>query len=110
MKDNLFYLHHINEAINHIDSFIDDSDFESFESDRMMINAVIKELEIIGEAANNVDKSFRNNHPEILWRKMIDMRNFLIHEYFGIRKKLVWDTCKNDLPELKDVVNKILNK
>ena len=110
MKDNLFYLSHIDEAIDHINSFIGDADYAAFSSNRMMVNAVIKELEIIGEAANNVDKAFRNNHPEILWRKMIDMRNFLIHEYFGIRKKLIWDTCKSDLPELKNILNKIIKK
>jgi uncharacterized protein with HEPN domain len=75
----------------------------------MMIDAVVRELEIIGEASNNLSEEFREQYSDILWRRMKDMRNFLIHEYFGINLKVVWDTCKKDLPELKTFIKKVLS-
>ena len=109
MKNNLFYLNHIGEAVANIEKFLGDIDYDGFQANTMMVNAVIKELEIIGEAANNIGREFRVLHPEIPWDKMIDMRNFLIHEYFGIRTDVVWDTAKNDLPELKSALKPLLD-
>jgi uncharacterized protein with HEPN domain len=74
------------------------------------VDAVVRELEIIGEASNNLSPDFRPQHPHMLWRRMTDMRNFLIHEYFGRNTKVVWDTCKNDLPSLKGSVAAILDE
>ena len=108
MKDNLIYLKHILESIEQIENYLHDVDYEAFTEDDMMINATVRMLEIIGEAANNLSKDFQYGHPEIDFRDIIDMRNFLIHEYFGVNKKIVWDTCKTDLPELKESVLRIL--
>ena len=70
----------------------------------MMIDAVVRELAIIGEATNNLSDDFRRNHSDIPFRDIIDMRNILIHDYAGVNTKVVWDTCKNNLPELKQFV------
>ena len=67
------------------------------------------ELEIVGEATNNLSEQLRQSHPEIPWRDAIDMRSFLIHEYFGVRTHVVWDTCKNDVPALKGFLEGVLN-
>ena len=75
----------------------------------MILDAVVRELEIIGEASNNLSEEFREQYSDILWRRMKDMRNFLIHEYFGGNTKVVWDTCKKNLPELKRFVTDILD-
>ncbi len=74
----------------------------------MMADAVVRELEIIGEASGNLSQEFREKHAAILRRRIKDMRNFLIHEYFGVNTKAVWDTCKEDLPQLKSFVEKVL--
>lgn len=73
-----------------------------------MMDAVVRELEITGEASNNLDQEFREQHPEISWRQVRGMRNFLIREYFGVNTKVVWDTCREDLPQLKTFVEKVL--
>jgi len=108
MKNNLFNLKQIAKAITNIEQFLDAIDYGEFQTNRMMVDAVAKELENIGEAANSVSDKFRLLHPEMPWDKMIDMRNFLVHEYFGIREDIVWDTCKNDLPKLKKQLVEIL--
>ena len=101
MKSDITYLEHILEAINTIEAYLKDVSYEEFASNKMMIDAVIRELEIIGEAANNLSKKFTKDNSEFPARDAIDMRNFLTHEYFGVNTKILWETCKNDLPETK---------
>ncbi|MBU4257136.1 DUF86 domain-containing protein [Patescibacteria group bacterium] len=108
MKNDFVYLKHILESIKQIDNYLRDVDYKSFSKDDMMVNATVRCLEIIGEAVNNLSKEFISRHAEIDFRDIIDMRNFLIHEYFGVNKKIVWDTCKTDLPGLKKIVSRIL--
>jgi len=110
MKNDLVYLKHIKESVDSIRDYIDSADFESFSQDEKTIDAVIRKIEIIGEAASNLSQEFRNAHTEIPWRDMIDMRNVLIHEYFGVIVKTVWDTVQDDLPELERLVDDILSK
>jgi uncharacterized protein with HEPN domain len=107
LHDDNFYLGHIKDAINSVNEYLSDMDYDSFCQNKLVIDAVIRQIEIIGEASNNLSDNFKNSHPQMLFRDIIDMRNFLAHEYFGVNTKVVWDTCKNDLPELKDVINSI---
>ena len=109
MRDDGTYLKHILEAIETIESYIAEADYESFAGNRMMVDAVIRELAIIGEAASNITADFQRSHPEMPFRRMRTMRNFLIHEYFGVNTRTVWDTCKDDLPTLKPVVEQALD-
>ena len=108
MKNNLIYLRHIEESIESIFDFVGKAEYEDFSNNRMMVSAVVRELEIIGEAANNMSQEFRDSHPEIPWRDMIEMRNVLIHEYFGVIVETVWKTIQKDLPPLKKEVEGIL--
>ena len=110
MKNDRTYLRHINGAIESIEQYLADVNYEELLSDKMRLDAVVRQLEIIGEASNNLSDEFRLQHTDILWRRMKDMRNFLIHEYFGVNVKIVWDTCKNDLPELKLFVVNVLKR
>jgi len=109
MKDDKVYLRHILDAVEQIETYITGQTYESFSSNNMMIDAVVRELEIVGEATNHLSNLLRESHPEIPWRDAIDMRNILIHEYFGVRTNLVWDTCKEDLPKLKSLVKDLLD-
>lgn len=110
MKDDIVYLKHVLEAIESINDYIKNFDYDIFSNDKKTVDAVVRELEIIGEAANNLSDEFKNGHLEIPFRDMIDMRNILTHEYFGVNTKIVWDTCKEDLPKLKEIIKEYFNK
>ena len=107
MKDNKLYLGRIRDAIEKIEKYISDVNYEQFASNDMMVDAVLRELAVIGEATNSLSRDFRRNHPEIPFRDIIDMRNILIHNYTDVDIKVVWETCKKNLPELKRNVSDI---
>lgn len=100
-KDDNVYLEHIAEAVGKIDEYLNEMNFEEFSASTIVIDAVIRQFEIIGEAANNVSGEFKQKYPSLPWVEMIGMRNQLIHEYFGVDLKVIWRTYKEDLPELK---------
>ena len=108
IKDNRLYLGHIRDAIEKIESYIAHVDYEQFAANDMMVDAVVRELEILGEAANNLSPEFSRNHPDIPIRDMIDTRNVLIHNYAGVNTKIVWETCQKDLAELKSKIDELL--
>ncbi|PJA87094.1 MAG: DUF86 domain-containing protein [Candidatus Moranbacteria bacterium CG_4_9_14_3_um_filter_42_9] len=108
MKNDKIYIKHLLEAIQTIEIYRQGLDFDAFLKNKMAADAIIRQLEIIGEASNNISEEFQKDHSDIPWRKIIGIRNTLIHEYFGVNKKVVWDTCENDLPELKKFVGKII--
>jgi uncharacterized protein with HEPN domain len=110
MKNDRTYLNHVRDAVETVEEYLEGVAYEQFTSNKMIIDAVVRELEIIGEASNNLSQQFRQDHCEIQWRRMKDMRNFLIHEYFGVNTKVVWDTCKADVPALKSFVEAALNE
>ena len=108
MNPDRVYLQHILDAIERVERFLRGFTFATFAPDEKTVAATIRQLEIIGEAANNLTKEFKQAHPEILYRRMIDMRNVVIHEYFGVEEQTVWNTSQEDLPKLKQQIAKIL--
>lgn len=108
MKDDLVYLQHILESIDKINRYLKDTSYDSFMFNDMQVDAVVRELEVIGEAANNVSEQFKAKHLNLPWREMVGMRNRLIHEYFGVNTKIVWETCQSDLKELKNLIKPLV--
>jgi uncharacterized protein with HEPN domain len=104
------YLRHIADAIATIEEYLTGLTCGTFGERRMVVDAVVRELEIIGEAAGNVSETFRSEHPELPVQLMVGMRNRLIHEYFGVKTDVVWDTCMEDLPRLKEIVLSVLEE
>ncbi|NJN24347.1 MAG: DUF86 domain-containing protein [Acaryochloridaceae cyanobacterium RL_2_7] len=98
--DNLTRLKHIQDAAREAISFVSAKRKEDLLGDRMLQLAVVKELEIIGEAAGKLTQALRDRHPQIPWIDIISMRNRLAHEYFGIDLDIVWDTVQHSLPSL----------
>ena len=108
MKNDAVYLHHILDAINRIQGYIAGVSYDQFLQDSLLQDGVVRQLEIIGEAAKNVSSAFRDTYPELPWRQMTGIRNKLIHNYFEIDLFIVWDTVQSDLPPLKQQVEHIL--
>ncbi|MBI9015971.1 MAG: DUF86 domain-containing protein [Phycisphaerae bacterium] len=108
MKDDSVYLRHILESIEKIQRYIQQSEFDDFAANSLLIDAVVRNLEIIGEASGAISEDFKISYKEIPWRQMKGMRNALIHQYFGVEVKVVWNTCKQEIPALKTIIEKIL--
>ncbi len=109
-RDLILFVQDISENIRRIDSFMENVSEENFLSNEEKQSAVIRQLEIIGEAAKNLPENFRKQHPEIEWRKIAGTRDVIIHAYFGVDLDLVWKIIKKDLPKLKKQIEKILKE
>jgi len=101
-------LQHILDAIVEIESYTRQVGFDDFAENSMMRFASIKQLEIIGEAANSLTDQFKRRFSDIEWRAIIGLRNILVHHYFGIDENVVWGIIQKDIPELKVKVVEIL--
>src|SRR3989344_9668554 len=108
MKDSRLYLKDILEAIEAIEKFIKDKDFENFRKNDMISSAVIRKLEIIGEASKNIPDDIRKKYPDMPWKDMTGMRDRLIHFYFSIKYDIIWNTVKNDISRVKLLIKRIL--
>ena len=101
------YFQDVIQAIKTVEEYVQDFDFEKFSQDRKTIDAVIRNVAIIGEAINNLPGEIKAANPQIPWDEINGMRNKIIHEYFGVSKSILWQTIKEDLPELKKQILKI---
>ena len=84
--------------------------FEAFCTDKKTVDAVVRNLEVIGEAARHVPEEMRVRFPDVAWSDMSDMRNVLIHEYFGVDLPILWNTIRSDLPPLLPILKSILDQ
>jgi uncharacterized protein with HEPN domain len=105
-----FRVQDILDAIAKIQRFVSDADFEAFERDEELMDAVIHNLTVIGEAANHIPAEVSGSHPEIPWRQMVDLRNFSVHAYWNLRPSVLWDTVRNDLPRLVQPLKELLSE
>ncbi len=109
-REYLDCLKDIQDALEKIQEFIAGLDFEGFAKDEKTTFAVIRALEIIGEAARKIPKSVRSSYPDIPWQDMTGMRDKLIHDYFGVDLRVVWKTLQIDLPPLKVIIDQTLRE
>jgi uncharacterized protein with HEPN domain len=98
------------DAIGRIQDYTRGMTFEAFSHDRKTIDAVVRNITIIGEAAGNVPSPVAEQHGEIPWRQMRDFRNVVVHAYFGVDLKVLWDTVRVDLPPLIDPLRRLLSE
>ena len=109
MKDDRIYLRHILEAIHDIEQYASEGR-GTFMADKMRQDAIIRKLEVIGEAVKNLSEKTKQRRPEIPWRQIAGMRDRLTHDYFGVDLALVWAAVEKDLPKLKAVVEALVAK
>lgn len=102
------FLEDIIESIEKIDKYIDGMDYERFACDDKTVDAVVRNLEIIGEASKNIPDNIKTGHSDIPWHRMSGLRNVLAHEYFGIDLNIIWKIVRENLPETVPHLKKIL--
>lgn len=107
-RDYTDYLRDILEYAEKAERFVEGLDFQAFERNEEKTLAVVRALEVIGEAARHIPGSLRAQYPDVPWEDMVGMRSKLIHDYFGVDLKVVWRTVQEDLPPLCDAVAHIL--
>lgn len=106
-KDVSVYIQDILESIDRIEDYTGSIDEDEFNENIQVQDAVLRRLEIIGEAVKNIDNNFRNENSQIPWKQIAGMRDILIHQYFGVNLKRVWLVLKRDIPELKTKLNSL---
>ena len=106
-RDIRLYLADIEESIAAIEDFTAGLEYESFAADRKTYSATLREFIIIGEAIANIPDEVKNRVPSIEWRLIKDFRNFIVHEYFGVDSKIVWDAVRKELPLLRPEVERL---
>jgi uncharacterized protein with HEPN domain len=106
---DLVRLQHMLDSTNAILSFIEGKNRENLDTERLLLSGILRELEILGEAAGKVSQQTQYRFPEIPWKQMISMRNRLIHAYFDVDHAIVWKTVKDVLPSFSKTIKKIID-
>jgi uncharacterized protein with HEPN domain len=94
-------------SMNRIEEYVENKDFNDFKKNYLIVDAVIRNFEIIGEATKNIPTEIQKKYPEIPWKKMYGLRNLITHEYFGIDYEMIWEILKNSLPQNKSDLERI---
>ncbi len=109
-KEPVVFIEHILKNIEKIESSLKNIQMEVFLKNADLNDAIIRRLEIIGEATKNIPLSFRKKFPDIEWQKIAGLRDKLIHHYFGVDLKAIWKVVKDDLPKLKENIKEIIKQ
>ncbi len=102
------FIEDIQESMDKIEHYIEDLTYETFMKDEMVIDAVLRNLVVIGEASRNIPEDVREKYPDIPWKRMIGLRNIVIHEYFGVDLGIIWEIITRNLPETKPMIAEML--
>jgi uncharacterized protein with HEPN domain len=105
---NIIFIKHILDNIDRIENFSKGMSQESLKNDELRQYAIVRAIEIIGEAVKNLPKDFKDDNKDIPWKDIIGTRDIMIHKYFGIDLEAVWDIIEKDLPDLKRKLKKLV--
>ncbi len=104
------YIKDILQNMSDAEDFISGMSYEEFSNDKKTLNAVMRSIEVIGEAAKNIPDDIRNLYPVLPWKEMAGMRDKVIHFYFGVDKEIIWVVVKERIPVLKPVISRLLRE
>jgi uncharacterized protein with HEPN domain len=107
-RDYKVWLEDILEAVGKIHAYMEGMSQKTFAADPKTLDAVVRNLEIVGEAIKKIPDEVRSKHPAVDWKKIAGLRDILIHEYFGIDVEIIWDIVQNKLPVLEKQIKLIL--
>lgn len=110
MNNDRIYLLHILDCINAVEKSISGLSKRDFKEDKDIQDAIVRRIEIMGEAVKNISNKTKNLFPQIAWKKIAGTRDVLVHAYFSVDLDLVWDIASRDLPKLKKQIEEILQK
>jgi len=108
MRDYGLYIDDILQALKSIESYTKGFDFNKLKHNKLVVDAVTRNLEIIGEAVKNIPVDVKKRHPDVEWKKIAGLRDILAHEYFGVDLKVLWDIIENKLPGFKKEIGSLL--
>ena len=109
-REFILYLEDMLQSMNRIEEYISDMDFRKFKLNYLVVDAIIRNFEIIGEASKNIPENIQDKYPEIPWKKMYGLRNLIAHEYFGIDYEMIWEITKKSLSQNRIDLTKIIKK
>ncbi|MCP5048835.1 MAG: DUF86 domain-containing protein [bacterium] len=107
-REYFHFLEDIAKAIEKIEKYTKDLSYKEFSTDEMVVDAVIRNFEVIGEGVNNIPDEIREKYSYVEWSEAVGFRNVLIHNYFGLDVEAIWDTIKLNIPDLKKHILKVL--
>lgn len=109
-EDEKLYFQDIADSIRNIEKYTKGFSFDDFFEDGKTVDAVVRNLEIIGEASRHVSRQTKRKYPEIPWAQIVGMRNKVIHEYSGVDLTILWKTVEEDIPDLKRKIEEIMRR
>lgn len=109
-RNYLIFIKDIWESIDKIERFVAGMNYDDFVKDDKTMSAVIRKLEIIGEAAKNIPSPVKQRYPQLDWKEMTGMRDKLIHDYFGVDTEILWKVVEEDIPKIKPMIKQMLEE